>query len=237
MGPLFTRPTSRQATAAHSVTALSDGCTALRVLARTVRGPEYRAGSTSAHKNGSPRKQGRVGHAIDRRPESASKRPASVSRLTPPRRLGPRRSRRGSVTDGTIRQGLEAVALPPSARPKLGVSSGYKRFHRCALRRIFRPSLRSGESDFGYCAAACWHKSIPHFPDADNRFREIFMPPRFLARCAYRPDGKFSFGLEIPLTLRYNSKKRGSCPDSRRNKGGSFHADFHQRTLRPADSH
>ena len=156
-----------------------DGCTALRVLARTVRGPEYRAGSTSAHKNGSPRKQGRVGHAIDRRPESASMRPAPVSRLTPPRRLGPRRSRRGSVTDGTIRQGLEAVALPPSARPKLGVSSGYKRFHRCALQRIFRPSLRSGESDFGYCAAACWHKSIPHFPDADNRFREIFMPERF----------------------------------------------------------
>ena len=70
---------------------LRDGCTALRVLARTVRGPEYRAGSTSAHKNGSPRKQGRVGHAIDRRPESASKRPAPVSRLTPPRWLGPRR--------------------------------------------------------------------------------------------------------------------------------------------------
>ncbi len=60
----------------------------------------------------------------------------------------------GSDADGTLGQGFDAAALPPSARPKLGVSSGYHGFHRYALQRIFRPSLRRGESDYGYCVAA-----------------------------------------------------------------------------------
>ena len=76
-------------------------------------GRKYRYGSTSVHKNRSPRKQGRVDHAIGNRPESAS-------------------------THG---------ALPPSTHPKLGVSSRHQRFHRCALQRIFRPSLGNGRSD------------------------------------------------------------------------------------------
>ena len=37
--------------------------------------------------------------------------------------------------------------LPPSTHPKLGVSSRHQRFHRYALRRIFRPSLGNGRSD------------------------------------------------------------------------------------------
>ena len=37
--------------------------------------------------------------------------------------------------------------LPPSTHPKLGVSSRHQRFHRCALQRIFRPSLGNGRSD------------------------------------------------------------------------------------------
>lgn len=45
-----------------------------------VRGPEYHTGSTSAHKNRSPRKQGRHHHAIGKRPESAS---AGKARLPP----------------------------------------------------------------------------------------------------------------------------------------------------------
>ena len=76
-------------------------------------GRKYRDGSTSVHKNRSPRKQGRVNHAIGDRPESASAR----------------------------------GALPPSTHPKLGVSSRHQRFHRCALQRIFRPSLGNGRSD------------------------------------------------------------------------------------------
>ena len=74
---------------------------------------KYHVGSTSAHKNRSPRKQGRNNHAIGKRPESASAR----------------------------------RALPPSTHPKLGVSSRHQRFHRCALQRIFRPSLGNGRSD------------------------------------------------------------------------------------------
>ena len=35
-------------------------------------GRKYHNGSTSAHKNRSPRKQGRINHAIGKRPESAS---------------------------------------------------------------------------------------------------------------------------------------------------------------------
>ena len=38
-------------------------------------------------------------------------------------------------------------ALPPSTHPRLGVSSRHQRFHRCALQRIFRPSLGNGRSD------------------------------------------------------------------------------------------
>ena len=38
-------------------------------------------------------------------------------------------------------------ALPPSTHPKLGVSSRHHGFHRCALQRIFRPSLGNGRSD------------------------------------------------------------------------------------------
>ena len=40
-----------------------------------------------------------------------------------------------------------ADALPPSTHPKLGVTSRHQRFHRYALQRIFRPSLRGGGSD------------------------------------------------------------------------------------------
>lgn len=76
-------------------------------------GRKYHYGSTSAHKNRSPQKQGRVIHAIGDRPESAS----------------------------------SQSALPPSTHPKLGVSSKHQRFHRCALQRIFRPSLGNGRSD------------------------------------------------------------------------------------------
>ena len=63
---------ARQATSAHSVTAPQDRCTALQVhnLFRTQA--EIPRGSTSVHKNRSPRKQGRVDHAIAHRPESAS---------------------------------------------------------------------------------------------------------------------------------------------------------------------
>ena len=85
-----------------------------RFISCFVRGPEYHTGSTSAHKNRSPRKQGRHHHAIGKRPESAS---AGKARL------------------------------PPSTHPKLGVSSRHQRFHRCALQRIFRPSLGNGRSD------------------------------------------------------------------------------------------
>ena len=74
---------------------------------------KYHDGSTTVHKNRSPRKQGRDNHAIGKRPESASAR----------------------------------GALPPSTHPKLGVSSRHQRFHRCALQRIFRPSLGNGRSD------------------------------------------------------------------------------------------
>ena len=74
---------------------------------------KYHDGSTTMHKNRSPRKQGRDNHAIGKRPESASAR----------------------------------RALPPSTHPKLGVSSRHQRFHRCALQRIFRPSLGNGRSD------------------------------------------------------------------------------------------
>ena len=37
--------------------------------------------------------------------------------------------------------------LPSSTHPTLGVSSRHHRFHRCALQRIFRPSLGNGRSD------------------------------------------------------------------------------------------
>ena len=43
-----------------------------RFISCFVRGPEYHTGSTSAHKNRSPRKQGRGNHAIGNRPGSAS---------------------------------------------------------------------------------------------------------------------------------------------------------------------
>ena len=90
-------------------------CTALQVhnLFRTRIG-DYHQGSTSMHKNRSPRKQGRGNHAIGNRPEFAS---------------------------------TQSCALPPSTHPTLGVSSRHQRFHRCALRRIFRPSLGNGRSD------------------------------------------------------------------------------------------
>lgn len=51
-----------------------------RFISCFVRGPEYHTGSTSAHKNRSPRKQGRHHHAIGKRPESAS---AGKARLPP----------------------------------------------------------------------------------------------------------------------------------------------------------
>ena len=51
-----------------------------RFISCFVRGPEYRDGSTSAHKSRSPRKQGRHHHAIGKRPESAS---AGKARLPP----------------------------------------------------------------------------------------------------------------------------------------------------------
>ena len=65
-------PHARQATSAHSITAPQDRCTALQVhnLLRTQAGIPL--GSTSVHKSRSPRKQGRVNHAIGKRPESAS---------------------------------------------------------------------------------------------------------------------------------------------------------------------
>ena len=44
-------------------------------------------------------------------------------------------------------QAQKKVTLPPSTHPKLGVSSRHQRFHRCALQRIFRPSLGNGRSD------------------------------------------------------------------------------------------
>ena len=37
--------------------------------------------------------------------------------------------------------------LPPSIHPKLGVSSKHQKFHRYALRRLFRSSLGNGRSD------------------------------------------------------------------------------------------
>ena len=47
-------------------------CTALQVQICFVHGSAYHSGSTSAHKNRSPRKQGRGNHAIGNRPGSAS---------------------------------------------------------------------------------------------------------------------------------------------------------------------
>ena len=61
------------------------------------------------HKNRSPRKQGRVPHAIGDRPELASTRAAEVAPQTVP------------------------TVLPPSTHPKLGVQSKHKGFQRCAL--------------------------------------------------------------------------------------------------------
>lgn len=70
---------ARQATSAHSVTGASARCTALQVhnLIRTQA--EIPQGSTSVHKNRSPRKQGRGNHAIGNRPESAS----AITRFPP----------------------------------------------------------------------------------------------------------------------------------------------------------
>ena len=74
-------------------------------------------------------------------------------------------SRCAVIPDGVLRADCDlrasgeaavegADALPPSTHPKLGVTSRRQRFHRYALQRIFRPSLRRGESDYGYCVAA-----------------------------------------------------------------------------------
>ena len=112
--PLIHPAHARQATSAHSVTAPTGPMHRIAgSQSVSYTGRKYRYGSTSVHKNRSPRKQGRVDHAIGNRPESAS-------------------------THG---------ALPPSTHPKLGVSSRHQRFHRCALQRIFRPSLGNGRSD------------------------------------------------------------------------------------------
>ena len=78
--PLFTRPTQgrlRLHTALRPRRADAPRC---RFISCFVRGPEYHTGSTSAHKNRSPRKQGRHHHAIGKRPESAS---AGKARLPP----------------------------------------------------------------------------------------------------------------------------------------------------------
>ncbi len=107
-------PHARQATAAHSVTARRRMHRIAGSSSVSYTGRKYHVGSTSMHKNRSPRKQGRIDHAIGKRPESAS------------------------IPKGT---------LPPSTHPKLGVISRHQRFHRCALQRIFRPSLGNGRSD------------------------------------------------------------------------------------------
>ena len=138
---------SRQATTAHSVTAffIKTDAPHCRFTIRFIRESGYRAGSTFAHKNGSPREQGRHGHAIDRRPE-----PASVYRHKRKRRLFLSihaiftRFSRDSIKSRRL---ADADTLSPSPRPKLGVTSGRQRFHRYALQRIFRPSLGSGGSD------------------------------------------------------------------------------------------
>ena len=106
-------PHARQATSAHSVTAGWPMHRTAGSQSVSYAGRKYHFGSTSTHKNRSPRKQGRTVHAIGKRPESASTK----------------------------------SALPPSTHPKLGVSSRHQRFHRCALQRIFRPSLGNGRSD------------------------------------------------------------------------------------------
>ena len=108
--PLSPHVHARQATlhTAHDSVHRIAGSSSASYTAR-----KYHDGSTTVHKNRSPRKQGRVNHAIGYRPESAS----------------------------------AHGALPPSTHPKLGVSSRHQRFHRCALQRIFRPSLGNGRSD------------------------------------------------------------------------------------------
>ena len=111
--PPFTRPTQgrlRLHTALQPKGADAPHC---RFTICFVHRPKIPQGSTSVHKNRSPRKQGRNNHAIGKRPESAS----------------------------------AQSALPPSTHPKLGVSSRHHGFHRCALQRIFRPSLGNGRSD------------------------------------------------------------------------------------------
>ena len=66
-----------------------------------VRGPEYHTGSTSAHKNRSPRKQGRHHHAIGKRPESASAEKSHASPQHPPE-------------TGRIKQAPEVSSVCPS---------------------------------------------------------------------------------------------------------------------------
>ena len=156
-------PHARQATSAHSVTVSRTDAPHCRFTIRFVHRHGYQLGSTSAHKNGSPREQGRVSHAIGRRPEPASARSASarvpvrrkaVAGLRPGNPAGfplggPRRVRRNGFSlrerGGAAVEGADA--LPPSTHPKLGATSRRQRFHRYALQRIFRPSLGNGGSD------------------------------------------------------------------------------------------
>ena len=60
----------------------------------------------------------------------------------------PRKQGRGNHAIGNRPESASTHGvLPPSTHPKLGVSSRHQRFHRCALQRIFRPSLGNGRSD------------------------------------------------------------------------------------------
>ena len=101
-------PHARQATSTHSVTAPTDRCTALQVhnLFRTQA--EIPQGSTSVHKNRSPRKQGRNNHAIGKRPESAS----AHSALPP--------STHPTLGVSSRHHGFHRYALQRIFRPSLG---------------------------------------------------------------------------------------------------------------------
>ena len=60
----------------------------------------------------------------------------------------PRKQGRGNHAIGNRPEFASAQsALPPSIHPALGVPSRHQRFHRCALQRIFSPSLGNGRSD------------------------------------------------------------------------------------------
>lgn len=67
----------------------------------------------------------------------------SVHKSRSPRKQGRNNHAIGKRPESASTRG----ALPPSTHPKLGVSSRHQRFHRCALQRIFRPSLGNGRSD------------------------------------------------------------------------------------------